>query len=172
MNYRIIRKNELYHHGILGQKWGIQNGPPYPLDHTSSSVKKAFGAHVRFKEPPELPREELYRAKELARKNPEPRMPIGVTRREVIEDMDKNLSDEQKQSGFVRHDYGNYLFRFANFGHNEYHMLNWEPLEPTDGPDDEVLYEMFGPNWKNEWGEYDRYRKAEKPYWLDEEDNF
>ena len=23
---------ELYHHGIEGQKWGIRNGPPYPLD--------------------------------------------------------------------------------------------------------------------------------------------
>lgn len=23
---------ELYHHGIQGQKWGVRNGPPYPLD--------------------------------------------------------------------------------------------------------------------------------------------
>ena len=33
----------LKHHGIKGQKWGIQNGPPYPLDDKdhSSSEKKA-----------------------------------------------------------------------------------------------------------------------------------
>ena len=24
--------NELYHHGIKGQKWGVRNGPPYPLN--------------------------------------------------------------------------------------------------------------------------------------------
>lgn len=23
--------NDLYHHGIKGQKWGVKNGPPYPL---------------------------------------------------------------------------------------------------------------------------------------------
>ena len=25
------KMSELYHHGIKGQKWGVRNGPPYPL---------------------------------------------------------------------------------------------------------------------------------------------
>lgn len=29
--------SDIYHHGIMGQKWGVRNGPPYPLSPTSKS---------------------------------------------------------------------------------------------------------------------------------------
>lgn len=35
-------RGELYHHGILGQRWGVRNGPPYPLgggDYTQTERK-------------------------------------------------------------------------------------------------------------------------------------
>ena len=38
-------REELYHHGILGQKWGHKNGPPYPLgasDHSASEKKAGW----------------------------------------------------------------------------------------------------------------------------------
>lgn len=31
--------NVMAHHGIKGQKWGVRNGPPYPLDKSSESDK-------------------------------------------------------------------------------------------------------------------------------------
>lgn len=35
--YRPPYPNELYHHGIKGQAWGVQNGPPYPLNQEKHS---------------------------------------------------------------------------------------------------------------------------------------
>ena len=39
--------DELYHHGIPGQKWGVQNGPPYPLKELGASEKIYKNAESR-----------------------------------------------------------------------------------------------------------------------------
>lgn len=37
---RWMYSDELYHHGVKGQKWGERNGPPYPLDRSLSDGSK------------------------------------------------------------------------------------------------------------------------------------
>lgn len=39
--YIIPSDNDLMHHGIKGQKWGVRNGPPYPLDGSTKSHKSS-----------------------------------------------------------------------------------------------------------------------------------
>ena len=41
----MYEEKELYHHGIKGQKWGVRNGPPYPIG--SGKDPKAFLARKR-----------------------------------------------------------------------------------------------------------------------------
>lgn len=40
---------ELRHHGVQGQKWGVQNGPPYPLDSSVSTGSKLKQVKDRVK---------------------------------------------------------------------------------------------------------------------------
>lgn len=46
-NYRPPYPNELYHHGIKGQTWGVRNGPPYPLGAAVSSEIKKVASSVK-----------------------------------------------------------------------------------------------------------------------------
>jgi hypothetical protein len=34
-----LYQNELFHHGIKGQKWGVRRGPPYPLREETKRIK-------------------------------------------------------------------------------------------------------------------------------------
>lgn len=46
---KYILKGELYHHGIPGQKWGVRNGPPYPLSQ-ATHTKVLRTAYTRDRE--------------------------------------------------------------------------------------------------------------------------
>lgn len=42
--------SHLAHHGIKGQKWGVENGPPYPLgsgDHNASERKAGWRSSLK-----------------------------------------------------------------------------------------------------------------------------
>lgn len=61
---------DLYHHGIEGQKWGVRNGPPYPLE-SGSETKKRKGLLSYVKKRKEQKRqktEEKERKEQEARK--------------------------------------------------------------------------------------------------------
>ena len=41
--YKVTRSEDyLEHHGIKGQKWGVKNGPPYPLDEKEMSSEERY----------------------------------------------------------------------------------------------------------------------------------
>ena len=63
--------NYLAHHGILGQKWGQQNGPPYPLDskdHSSSEKKAGWRSSLKAKSEAKKKAKKQKAALEKARK--------------------------------------------------------------------------------------------------------
>lgn len=60
-------KSVLIHHGILGQKWGKRNGPPYPLSSGSHSVsEKKAGWRKSLDKPSGNPKEPGKLTKKLA----------------------------------------------------------------------------------------------------------
>ena len=66
-----FESNYLMHHGILGQRWGHKNGPPYPLDandHSSSEKKAGWMKSLSDKHKANVKKRKQKKALEKARK--------------------------------------------------------------------------------------------------------
>ena len=98
------RNAELYHHGIKGQKWGVRNGPPYPLGSdvsTGSRLKKNSEEIIGSKNPSEMESKKIhsYFKKEVRKKRKDKFgaanqwmtvTPIGPKSEKLINEYEKN----------------------------------------------------------------------------------
>lgn len=100
--------NYLAHHGIKGQKWGVQNGPPYPLDDNPA---------VQAKKKNEQEKTEVVTAGLFSRKIEKEevdadgfRKPDPKRVKEILKELNKNVqydSDWRSYTAKTRLDFGN-----------------------------------------------------------------
>lgn len=74
-------------------------------------------------------------------------------REHIFEEFDNNLTAEEKGSSLVMRPIGDYYYYAVNKGHNEYKIYKKEPIEQVENVVNEVLAEMFGKDWEEQWKE-------------------
>lgn len=100
---KLGESSELYHHGIKGQKWGVRNGPPYPIDEdgvdkSSGSGKLKTNSHVSIKIPERKFTEYALDPERCPDKARAFKEALGYTKdnyKELIDDIERHL-DENK----------------------------------------------------------------------------
>lgn len=121
------------------------------------TLMKNIGKRARNKTA-NMSKEEYARAKEMWTKFKEVEM-SPQEREYVYEELDNNLTIEEKENSLVNKAIGDYHYYAVNKGHNQYKIYKKVPIEPYDDIVDAVLSEMFGRDWKEQWEEIEKSKK-------------
>ena len=104
-NYRIVTDEYLAHHGVLGQRKGVRNGPPYPLDRsisTGSRLKDTSGTkkkkNVLNKDLKDIANN--YKIKKIKKQQQEEarKLKVEKAKTKLLETQQK-VKEEQKKNG-------------------------------------------------------------------------
>lgn len=102
LNY-VESSSELRHHGIKGQKWGVQNGPPYPLNErkhsqvlskAGSAIKKSVEKHQNKVAARKQAKQEKAAAK-AAQKQQNERNPRKMTDQQLTDNINRLRKEKE-----------------------------------------------------------------------------
>ncbi|MBE6720076.1 MAG: hypothetical protein E7571_05400 [Ruminococcaceae bacterium] len=99
---RPLTPDEIYHHGVKNQKWGVRNGPPYPLD-----KQKKFTSN---KKSAKIAGDDFYKRSSSLKE-------IKLSPKEyghVMHELATNITKEQKQHKIIHKAIGDYRYTFEN----------------------------------------------------------
>ena len=109
---------------------------------------RSFG-RARFKTG-EFSQQEYSAAKSLWKEYKEIELKAGE-KAKVVEELDNNLTAEERVSAVVSRPIGNYRYTAINLGHATYKIINKEVIEGVSTSEtiiDEVMDELFGKEWR------------------------
>lgn len=137
-----FESNYLMHHGILGQKWGKKNGPPYPLgasDHSASEKKAGWKESLHKKHEQKKLAKEIKKATKKSYTTDDVQKAIGqyVRSRITSEQKEKLISLKEQ----MNKDQQKATQEFSKVYNKEYEK-RFKGRKPTDEEMDNLYYEI------------------------------
>ena len=130
----------LVHHGILGQKWGKKNGPPYPLgsgDHSVSEKKAGWRSSLKEKKKVKNFSKSIDTSKN---KNPG----------KMTSDVAKDIATKKFKQNYISNDQINRVVSARN---------KWKETAKVSDKEKDLLKQIDEESWKLIKENYDEYEK-------------